>query len=193
MNIFLKTFIPIFVAMDALGALPIFVSMTDRMTPGIIRKIITKSIAVAGISLIIFVIAGRAIFSFVGITGADFRIAGGTLLFLIALNSIVRTEGKPQPPIDNFHIVPLCFPLLVGPAVLTTTLILMDKHGTFMTLISLLSNLIIVWILFSASLIIIRILGKGTIQALSKIIAILLAAIAVKMIRSGIAEVLSEL
>ena len=87
-------------------------------------------------------------------------------------------------------VVPIGVPLIVGPAVLTTTLVLVDHYGIFPTIISLLLNLLIVWVSLSYAERLIKLIGKGGIMGLSKIMALLLASIAIMMIRLGIENII---
>ena len=129
-------FIPIFVAVDAIGVLPIFVSLTQGVKAQKKRKIIFQSFVTA-ISLAIgFIFLGRGIFNFLGITIGDFMIAGGVILFCIAIIDIINPSKKRRIPSSELGIVPLGTPLIVGPAVLTTSLIIIEEYGIYPTMIS---------------------------------------------------------
>ena len=115
----------------------------------------------------------------------DFKIAGGLILFVLASRDLVRTDGGPQVLPDDFGIVPLGLPLIAGPATLTTLLILMDSVGANYALAALVLNLLVVALAFYFAEGLVRIVGQTGLRAISKIIALLLAAIAVSMIRRG--------
>lgn len=182
---FLVSFIPIFVALDAPGTLPIFVGMTEGLTKRERRKIVRQSILTAFLVAVGFVFVGRAIFHALGILVEDFMIAGGVVLMIIAVNDIVRA-GEKRPPLGpTFGVVPLGTPLIAGPATLTTALILVGSHGYLPVLLSLIVNILIAWLIFASSDRIIRLIGISGSRAFAKIMALLLAAIAVKMIRTG--------
>jgi multiple antibiotic resistance protein len=87
-------------------------------------------------------------------------------------------------------IVPLGVPLIVGPAVLTTTIISVDTYGYIPTIISLIVNLVFAWLVFSRAALVIRVLGEGGAKGVGKVVSLLLAAIAVMMIRMGVIEML---
>lgn len=186
----LLAFIPIFVAVDVIGVLPIFVSLTQG-TPRIEkRRIIIQSMITAFCLAISFIFLGKAIFSFLGITVGDFMVAGGAILFAISIRDIMRTEARLQESGDQMGVVPLGTPLIAGPAVLTTSLLLVEEYGVIPTLISVTANLLIAGFALDLSGLLSRFLGEAGTKALSKIMHLLLAAIAVMMIRKGLAQVL---
>lgn len=186
MENFLLAFIPIFVAVDAIGVLPIFISLTHGASRQVKRQILTQSIWTALVLAVSFIFLGKAIFRLLGITVPDFMIAGGVILFAIAVKDIL-IPGKDQHRINaEVGAVPIGTPLIVGPAVLTTSLIIIDEYGVVPTLVSVLLNVLLAAVIFSASDHIHRILGNAGSRALSKVTALLLAAIAVMMIRKGI-------
>jgi multiple antibiotic resistance protein len=118
-------------------------------------------------------------------------IAGGGILFCIAImDLLVPTDKKRRMPSEDLGVVPLGTPLIVGPAVLTTSLLLIDQYGLYPTLVAVLLNIIIAGVVFSCSGRIIRAIGKSGSRALSKVMALLLAAIAVKMVRMGVFAIL---
>lgn len=187
----LLAFIPIFVAVDAIGVLPIFVSFTEGLDRKKRAKIILQSVITAVCIAMIFVYLGKAVFRFLKITIGDFMVAGGILLFCIAIIDIIDPTKKRNIPADELGFVPLGTPLITGPAVLTTSLIILDAYGMGPTLISILSNVILAGVIFLLSDFLIKILGIAGTRALSKIMSLLLAAIAVMMIRRGIVYMLA--
>ena len=194
MEAFLKklllAFIPIFVAVDVIGVLPIFVSLTQGTPRSEKRRIIIQSMITAFCLAISFIFLGKAIFSFLGITVGDFMVAGGAILFAISIRDIMRTEARLKESGDQMGVVPLGTPLIAGPAVLTTSLLLVDEYGVIPTLISVTANLLIAGFALNLSGLLSRFLGEAGTKALSKIMHLLLAAIAVMMIRKGLAQVL---
>jgi len=189
---FLLAFIPIFVAVDAIGLLPIFVSLTDGIDRPTKNKIIAQSILTAAILAVVFIISGRAIFKFLGITIEDFMIAGGVILFCIAILDLVTHNKVERRSALELAAVPIGTPLMVGPAVLTTSLITIDQHGIPLTIFAVLLNIIIAGLTFFFSDRLIRVLGKAGANALSKIFSLFLAAIAIMMIRRGIMAIVAQ-
>lgn len=192
LNIFepyILSFIPIFVAVDAIGNIPLFVGLVEGMSKKQKHKIIIESIATATGLAILFMWIGKFILSLLGITIPDFQIAGGALLFIISVRLLL--PGMQKSILSNGHdkdvgVFPLGTPLITGPAVLTTTLMMLDSYGPMPTFISLIINMFIVWVTLVKSDLIIKLIGANGTRAFSKIMYILLAAIAVMMIRRGI-------
>ena len=162
MDRFLLAFTPLFVAIDVVGVLPLFVGHTEGMEERRIRKLIAEAIGAAVPVSIIFLVGGKMIFSFPGITGSDFRVG----------------------------VVPLGIPLIMGPAALTTILLLVDSYGYLWTILSLRANMAIVWAAFFPAPWIAAALGEGGARVVAKMAALLLAGIAPMMVRSGIAAMI---
>jgi multiple antibiotic resistance protein len=183
---FLISLIPIMVALDAPGTLPLYVGMTEGMKKQERKKIVRQSIITAFLVTLGFVLLGRAIFNALGILVEDFTIAGGIVLLIIAVNDVLRAGEKMMPRSAEFGVVPLGTPLIAGPAMLTTALILVGTHGYIPVILSLIVNLLIAWFIFAQSDRIIRIIGISGSRAFAKVVALILAAFAVKLIRSGV-------
>jgi multiple antibiotic resistance protein len=179
-------FIPLFVAFDALGILPIFVSLTTEMSEPERKKVIHQSILTAFLVGIGFLVVGRAIFVLLGILVSDFQIAGGILLFIISIIDLIFPERSRTFPKETLGIVPIGIPLIVGPAVLTLLLIIVHTYGYFPTLLCLVLNLLIVWFVFSQSHRIMRLMKEGGAKGIGKVFSLLLAAFAMMMIRMGL-------
>ena len=188
MEKFLLSFIPIFVAMDAIGILPLYMGFTEHLKQRDKRRIVTQSIITAFLIGITFLFLGRWIFSILGVFVSDFKIAGGIVLLVISLRDILQHEKGRRLPSDTMGAVPIGTPLIVGPAVLTTIIILLDSYGMYYTILSFVVNLAIVWITFTYASGISRFLGKAGSKAVSKIASLLLAAIAIMMMRKGLVD-----
>lgn len=187
----LLAFIPIFIAVDAPGVLPIFISLTKEFSRKQKTSIIIQSIFTAICLAVGFVFLGKAIFKFLGITVADFMVAGGAILFCIAIMDILNPEKKRRIPARELGAVPLGTPLIVGPAVLTTSLVIISEYGLSAALVSIIINVLLAGVIFYSSNILIKILGEAGTKAISKIISLLLAAIAVMIIRKGILQLIA--
>lgn len=182
-------FIPIFVAVDALGVLPIFISLTESVKKSNRWKIIRDSMITATVVAIIFIFVGKNVFKFLGITVYDFMVAGGTLLFIISINDILKSDKSTRISDQTLGAVPLGMPLIVGPAVLTTSLIVMDTYGLVPTLCSVILNILFAGIIFYSADAVMKIIGKAGAKAFSKVASLFLAAIAVMMVRKGIIHI----
>jgi multiple antibiotic resistance protein len=180
------TFIPLFVAMDAFAVMAIFLGLTQGMPRAKVRKVLRDSIVTAlGVSLG-FLAIGEGVFALLGITANDFKVAGGLVLLIFAVLDLVRAGERRRYPVGTMGVVPLGVPLIVGPAVLTTLLVLTEHYGLAPTVLSLALNLALVWLAMRNAQVVVRFFGRGGITALSKLMALLLASIAVMMIRLGL-------
>lgn len=189
---FILTFIPIFVAVDAIGNIPLFISLVEGANKKQRHKIIIVSVTTATIAAVLFMFIGKMVLRLIGITIADFQIAGGVLLFVISVCLLL--PGFYKTILSNGHdkdvgVFPLGTPLITGPAVLTTTLMMLDSYGIAPTFVSLVLNMAITWVTLAKADFIMRVMGVSGARAFSKIMYILLAAIGVMMIRRGLTGV----
>jgi len=187
------TFVPLFVAMDAIGVLPILITVTQDMKPAERKKTILYAVLTALILGLAFVAVGKGIFVFLGIAVADFLVGGGLILFLLAAKDLITgkmIDAQVSVGTDMLGVVPLGTPLVVGPAVLTTLLILTDLYSVVIVVVSFIINLAIAWVLLAQANRVVGFLGQGGVRATSKVVSLFLAAIAIKMIREGIMAML---
>jgi multiple antibiotic resistance protein len=184
-NPFVISLIPIMVALDAPGTLPLYMAMTEGLKKHERQRIVRLSILTAFLITIGFTFLGRAVFRALAITVEDFMIAGGIVLLIIAVLDIVRAGEKKYPVSPTLGVVPLGTPLIAGPATLTTTLVLVGTYGYLPVILSLVVNILLAWLIFAQADRIIRLIGINGSRAFAKVAALLLAAIAVKMIRTG--------
>lgn len=192
---YILAFIPIFVAVDVIGTIPLFIGLVGNTTKKQRQKIIIDSVTTATLMAIVFMFAGKWVLRLLGITISDFQIAGGALLFVISLRLLL--PGSHKHALTDGHdkeigVFPLGTPLITGPAVLTTTLIMLDAHGIGPTFTSLILNMAFVWITLAKADFIMKMFGEPGTRAFSKVMYILLAAISVMMIRLGITGVVSQ-
>jgi len=187
MNNFWLCFVPLFVAVDALGLLPVFMGFTQELPRARIRRIIGESVITAMIVALAFLFIGKGILTLLGITVADFMIAGGALLFVLSLSDLIAAEKRRiQMDQEEVGAVPLGVPLMVGPGVLTTTILLINQYGMIPTVSATIVNIVIAGMVFWMSGSINRILGRAGIRTISKLSSLILAAIGVMMVRKGI-------
>jgi len=193
MKSFWLCFVPLFVAVDAIGLLPLFINLTEGMGKKIVRKIIVQSMITALAVALVFIAVGTGIFRFLNISVADFMIAGGTLLFGISVRDILSSEKKLlDVDTESVGAVPIGVPLITGPAVLTTSLLLINEHSAVVTSLALAANILIAGVMFLMAPLIYRVLGKTGSKAISKIVSLLLAAIGVMIVRRGIAIFIAQ-
>jgi multiple antibiotic resistance protein len=192
---YLMAFIALFVAVDAIGNIPIFISFSQGTTKKQRDKMVRDSVTTATLLAIIFMLVGKWILRFIGVTIPDFQIAGGLLLFFISIRLLLPSSSKEGLTGDSHErdlgVFPLGTPLITGPAVLTTTLILVDSYGLAATFTALLLNMAIVWLTLVKADHFLQWLGRGGLRAISKIMYILLVAIGVMMIRRGVISIIN--
>ena len=186
-------FVPLFVTVDAFGILPLFMNLTEGIEPQKIRRIVYQSMITALIVALVFIAVGTAMLNLLGITVADFMIAGGALLFVISIKEIISTKkSSDNIDPDSMGAVPIGVPLITGPAVLTTSLLLINEHTLFITSVAIIINILIAGGVFLSAPFINRVLGKTGSKTISKITSLLLAAIAVMIMRKGIVMFLAQ-
>lgn len=183
---FLDCFIPLFVTIDPVGLAAIFLALGRDVPVEKRRRIANQATWTGGIVALLFLVLGRSIFVAIGIGEGDFQIAGGLILFILASRELILTPSQEKRSLpDDFGVVPLGMPLIAGPATITTLLVISQSVGYAMTLVALAVNLALVALAFAQSQRLERLVGQTGLRAVSKIIALLLAAIAVHIVRRG--------
>jgi multiple antibiotic resistance protein len=183
------SFIPLFVALDALGVLPIILAFTKDDTAAQRLKTLRYATITAFALGLAFLLLGKALFSVLGIASADFLMGGGIILLVLSIKDIITGKLVEVGVGDQMlGVVPIGTPLITGPATLTTLLVLVGQYGIPAVVLAFVINLVIAWLIFSQANRIAHLLGAGGLRAAAKIASLLLAAIAIKMIRQGIME-----
>ncbi len=190
-NLFLA-FVPIFVAVDALGMLPIFISLTARLKKSDREDLIRQSTVTALLVSLSFLWVGKLVFLWLGITFADFLVAGGAVLFILSIRDLLTFGKKIQLAEGTIGVIPLAVPLIVGPAVLASSLISLSSFGWIPSAFALVSNIVLCGVVLHFSSGLSRFLGETGSNTLSKISNLLLAAIGVMLVRRGILEILTS-
>ena len=190
MSKYFLAFVPIFVAVDALGMLPVFLSLTEGMDEAKKIKLIRHSTLTALLVALAFLLIGKFVFDWLGITISDFMVAGGAILFIISIRDLLAFSKAARMP-EALGVVPLAVPLMVGPDVLASSLILLNSFGVSPTVFSVVSNILLCGIILSFSKILSNLLGPTGSNTLSKISSLLLAAIGVMLMRRGIGDFLT--
>lgn len=184
---FMQAFIPLFVAIDPIGLVAIFLGLGQNVAPAQRQKIADQATWTGGLVALGFLFLGQNVFKAVGISVSDFQIAGGLILFILAAKDLIQSAAEPEKLPEDFGVVPLGMPLIAGPASITTLLVLAQTQaiGLGVTLVALVVNLgIVVFALHYSAWLEQKISATG-LRAISKIVSMLLAAIAVNMIRRG--------
>jgi multiple antibiotic resistance protein len=185
--LFFEAFVLLFAVIDAVGTVPIFIGLTEGITED--RKhIVTQAVIISSVILVLFALFGWLIFDIFGITINDFRIAGGIILFIVAVDHLRgeedRTRGLEPSGIAAF---PLATPLLAGPGAISTVVIISaSPYSPFLALVVIACNALLSFLVLSSSRWVRKVMGKNGTIALSRITALLIAALAVSFIATGI-------
>jgi multiple antibiotic resistance protein len=189
MNIYfelLQAVVALFIIIDPLGNLPIFIGLTEGLTQKERKDTFVEALYVGFLLLLLFTLAGTGILTLFRISLDDFKIAGGLLLLAISISMLVRGHFVEITDKRDIGAVPLGIPLMVGPGAITTAMVLIGLYGVKLTLAAVIINFIISGIIFYWSDVIYEKLGHTGSMIIAKVMAIIIAAIAVKFIREGI-------
>ena len=197
----IAAFTTLFIIIDPPGLAPLFVALTQGMKPDQRRAIALRACIIAGALMLAFLFIGEALLGFVGISMPAFRIAGGILLFLTALEMLFQKrqarrqenadEGQAEHH-DDPSVFPLALPLIVGPGAITTIILFAGQAQSAMDFVAIAGVMFTVLILVFAALMaaipLDRILGKTGINILTRLLGMLLAALAIQFILDGISQ-----
>jgi multiple antibiotic resistance protein len=187
-----KSFLMLFVVTDSLGNIPIFNSLLERFDPKSRREIIGRSVLVATFILMLFSVAGMGIFSYFGIRMSDLRIASGLVLFVLALREFFEAKEEREMSVERITVFPLATPLLAGPGSISTIMVITESlGGPILTLVVVLANALVSYAILSNYQVILSKLGKPVTIMTAKISNLIVAALAVSLVRQGIEEFLA--
>ena len=203
-------FLPLFVAINIPGILPLYIGMTENFTAQDRRRLLVGALAAALVLAVLMLFAGQVIFDTLGITLNDLRVGGGLILLVIAVTDLAFGDAKDRRggkkadrkrveeageasdhgEVVDLPVVPLGIPLIIGPGAITTILVVDAAVGWIVTLVSIVLNMVLVFVAFSFGPSLLRRFGPGTSKAIAKVASLFLAAISVAMIRSGVTGML---
>ena len=192
MHDFLLAFIPLFVAVDVVALVPIYLGIGMPLDEAARRRLVLEATLTAAAVGLGFLLIGDAVLYFLGVTVGDFQVAGGLLLLVLSIYELIHPELPLRQPGAHPGVVPLGIPMIVGPAVLTTLLTVARTHGYTVTLIAFALNLVIVWTALRWASLIGRVLGDAGCRASAKVSNLVLAAIAVTFVRRGVMAALTK-
>jgi multiple antibiotic resistance protein len=183
---FVLTFVPLFIVIDAFGNLPFVLTVSEDLMKQDRRKMVHYAILTATAVGLVFLFFGQLILKVMGISVGAFAIAGGLILLVLSIRYMSTGHMVTAVKEEMVAVVPIGTPLVMGPATITTLLILALQFPIWMVLISFAVNMLITWVIFLASQRIGGFMGQGGLRAVSRIFSLLLAAIAVSMIIRGL-------
>jgi multiple antibiotic resistance protein len=184
-----RVVVPIFVAMDPIGALPLVFAWTANLDAAERNRQLRDALLTAFTLGLVFILGGHWLLGILGVGVPDFLVAGGLVLLALAITDLVvggGHEGRGITRSPDFGAVPIGTPILAGPATLATVLVLVDSYGWALTGLAFLLNLLVAWRLFRRAGELTRLFGRNGLRAASKVASLILAAIAVRLIREGL-------
>ncbi len=184
----LVAFVALFVAVDILGVLPLYLSLTHQMSPEDRRRLSWQSTLTATAVGLGFLILGNLIFRVMGVTVGDFQVAGGILLLVLSIHDLLNPGRVIRRPTPGIGVVPLGTPLIVGPAVLTALVVLTQNYGHAVTLIAFGANMGLALIVLRYAQRIGRVLGENGSEAVAKVANLFLAAFGISLVRRGLPD-----
>ncbi|PVA11472.1 MarC family transcriptional regulator [Pelagivirga sediminicola] len=192
----ITTFVTLFIVLDPFALAPLFLALTRGMSPAMRRSVAIRSCLMGTALLIVFGAFGEAVLGFIGISMPAFRIAGGILLFLTALDMLFerRTKRREDQVEHDDHedpsIFPLGIPLIAGPGAIATVILLTGEHQGLIGLVWVLGTMLFVMLLVFVSFLsagaLERALGKTGISVVTRVLGMLLAALAVQFVLDGL-------
>ncbi|MGZ3583355.1 MAG: MarC family protein [Ktedonobacterales bacterium] len=200
MLFFIKALVALFTVIDPVGLVPVVLALTSGLKPEERSRVVTRAIIIAAGVIAVFAVLGQAIFASLGVTPAAFSIAGGVLLFLVAIDMLFgRQSGARETPREardartreDISVFPLAIPMIAGPGTITTVILLVDSAGSdplqwLAIAIAAALTLTAAWLAMSISMQIQKRIGTTGILVLSRVLGMLLAAVAVQFILNGI-------
>ncbi len=184
---FAQVFFAIFGVMDPVGNVPMFLSLTGKMDRKTQQSLATAAVVRAGVILVVFVFLGSAILHAFQISIESFRIAGGLILAILGLQILFGKEHDASPGAGaDISVVPLATPLIAGPGMITSAVILAKEYGYVLTLAGIVANLIVTRLLFRYAYLVLRLLGDKGALAFAKVMGLIIVAIGVEFIRSAL-------
>lgn len=189
-----RAVIALFIIVDPFGNIPIFLGLTENVPEAKIKRVYNTACLVGMILLLVFAFAGTAILSAFGLSLQSFEIAGGLLLLIIAIRILMSGTHQTVESPESLGAVPIAIPLLVGPGAITTTMVTFQTYfsadGLEIALsISVLAVVIVMsltWVILRFINQIDRVLGKTGAIVIARVMALLIAGIAVQYILTGI-------
>ncbi|VVC04063.1 MarC family integral membrane protein [Candidatus Burarchaeum australiense] len=183
----IKAAVALFIIMDPFSSLPVFIALT-RSIPNRDRGLAAnRATLVAGATLLVFTLIGPAFLSIIGVTMQSFTIAGGVLLLIMAISIVMGIDyGRGVEQKMDVAVVLIEVPLITGPGAMTTAIILAAKYGTDTVVAAIVLSTIATWLMLRSANAIYGVIGKSGNEVLSRISGLLLSAIAVEFIRSGL-------
>jgi multiple antibiotic resistance protein len=203
----IQAFVTFFTIIEPFGLVPVVISLTAHLSDAQRRKIITRAVVISAAIIAFFALVGRFLLDRLGISLYAFDMAGGALLFLVAVDMLfgrssgtreTKAEAEEAMTREDISVFPLAIPMIAGPGTIATTILYVglaipDPFKLLSVAAAIMTALLAAWLIMRSSTFIIRLFGRTGILVLSRILGILLAALAVQFILNGITMYISGL
>lgn len=183
---FVLCFVPLFIVIDAFGSLPVVITFGEDMKPRQRHNMVHVAMLTAAVVGLAFLFFGRFILGVMGVSVGAFAIAGGLILLALSVRYVMTGRMVDAVKEEVVAVVPIGTPLTVGPATITTLLLLASQFALPVVLVAFGVNVVLAWAIFLMGNWIGRLLGRGGLRAVSRVFSLLLAAIAVTMMLHGL-------
>jgi multiple antibiotic resistance protein len=203
MKAYIESFLPLFVAVNVLGILPMYLGLTETMNAAERRRLTLLAVATATVIAVLILFAGQLVFSLLGITVNDLRVGGGLILLVLSISNLIFGDFRRRDPrqgeeeevqdVSEMGVVPLGIPLIMGPAAITSILVSREAYGYLPTTVSLVANMFLVFLALAFAPLIGRFMPSAVSRAVAKVASLFLAAISVALIRAGIVGMVAAL
>jgi multiple antibiotic resistance protein len=202
MNAYIESFLPLFVAINVLGILPMYLGVTETLNAAERRRLTLRAVATATIVSVLILFAGQLVFSLLGITVNDLRVGGGLILLVLSISNLIFGDYRRRDPrqgedeevdVADIGVVPLGIPLIIGPAAITSILVSREAYGYLPTTVSLVVNMFLVFLALLFAPLIGRVMPPAVSRAVAKVASLFLAAISVALIRAGVVGMVAAL
>jgi multiple antibiotic resistance protein len=189
-----KAILALFIIVDPFGNIPLFMNLTEKMPKEQRRKVFNTATLVGFILLLAFAFAGQEIFSVFGVSIFSFEVAGGILLLIIAIKILISGSLlEMSESHESIGAVPIAMPLLVGPGAITTTIFNLQTYGVVVTALSVFAVLTLTWVILRYVSSVYRFLGKTGSLVIARVMALLIAAIAIQYVLFGVTHFLETI
>ena len=187
---FMHAFVTLLVIMDPFGGLPVFMTLTKDFSEDRAKHSAHRATRVSFILLTIFVFVGEGILAFFGISMFSFQVGGGLILLLLGLLYVLGISLGDDKDYSRDIVIPMATPLIAGPGAITAIIILVSLYGFWVPLLAMILNLMIFWAAMYYARYIKKYLGEQGLEIMSRVMGLLLVALAIEMIRSAWFELL---
>ncbi|MDD5337549.1 MAG: MarC family protein [Candidatus ainarchaeum sp.] len=182
-----SAFIYVFVIVDPLASLPLFISLTEKMKVSEMRKAARDAVIIAGIVAVVFLLAGTHILDLMKIDIGSFRVAGGLVLGLLGLETVLGFHTTQEKNDDKNAVVTLiATPMLTGPGLITALIVMSAEEGLAVPFVAMVLALLASWIIFDRAIAIKKFLGHRTLDIFAKVFGLFLVAMGVSFIKAGL-------